>query len=153
MSFRLSSPAFRDGQAIPARHTGLGEDISPALAWSDPPDRTRSFALICDAPAAPGGTWTHWVIYNLPTATRGLAEGLPPLPALPDGSRQGTNSFGRPGYGGPHPPRGPVHRYFFTLYALDRAVALPAGATAGQCRSAMAGAVLASTQLLGLFRR
>ena len=117
-SLSLTSPAFSEGEAIPGKHTCDGEDLSPALAWSAPPEGTQSFALIMDDPDAPVGTWVHWVLYNLPANARSLAEGILPDETLPDGSLPGKNSWKIIGYGGPCPPSG-THRYFFKLYALD----------------------------------
>src|SRR5262245_28348362 len=116
---RLTSPAFTDGNPIPRQHTGDGADSSPALAWDDVPAGTGAFALVCDDPDAPRGTWVHWVLYNLPADARDLPQGVPATPTLPSGARQGKNDFGRIGYGGPAPPRGKAHRYFFRLVALD----------------------------------
>ena len=96
MTFQLTSPAFADGQPIPGKHTGDGADVSPQLAWTDPPAGTASLALICDDPDAPRGTWAHWVLFDLPPDTRGLAEGV-----AAGAGTQGKNDFGRPGYGGP----------------------------------------------------
>src|SRR3989304_2756237 len=121
MSIQLTSSAFTDGSPIPARHTCDGPDVSPMLKWSGAPAGTKSFALICDDPDAPAGTWVHWVIYGIPPDTTDLPEGVPPDETLPDGSRQGKNDFGRIGYGGPCPPPGKPHRYYFKIYALDTA--------------------------------
>src|SRR5262249_23044587 len=116
---RLTSSAFQEGKPIPTPYTGEGPDKSPALAWDGVPDGTKSFALICDDPDAPRGTWVHWVLFNLPADTRSLPEGVPTDDRLPSGALQGTTDFKRPGYGGPYPPPGKPHRYFFKLYALD----------------------------------
>jgi len=152
MDFELSSPIFQGNQPIPRRYTCDGEDISPPLAWTDPHAGERSFALIMDDPDAPAGTWVHWVIYNLLAAARSLAEGIPPHSCLADGSRQGINSFRRCGYGGPCPPCG-THRYFFKLYALDRALDLPDAANKITLLDAMAGCVLGEAALVGTYRR
>src|SRR5207249_20350 len=127
MKLELTSTAFREGQPIPKPHTGDGRDLSPPLQWSNPPEKTRSFALICEDPDAPRGTWTHWVLVNIPAESRGLKEGFSKEATEPDGSVQGTNDFGNTGYGGPAPPPGKPHRYFFKLYALDTRLDLPAG--------------------------
>jgi Raf kinase inhibitor-like YbhB/YbcL family protein len=113
---KLESKAFKAGGVIPAAHTCDGRDASPDLIWSDPPEGTAAFALVCDDPDAPAGTWVHWLAWNIPAAARRLAEGIQSLPELPDGTRQGSNDFRRVGYGGPCPPSG-THRYFFRLYA------------------------------------
>jgi len=152
MPFELTSPAFADGGAIPRTYTCDGQDISPMLQWSNTPPGVQSFALIADDPDAPGGVWVHWVLYDLPSGTRALPEGLPPEAALPDGSRQGKNSWGRVGYGGPCPPGG-THRYFFKLYALDTTLNLASGATKEQLLKAMEGHSLAEVQLMGTYSR
>jgi len=153
-TFHLSSDAFLSGDMIPIRHTCEGRDLSPPLTWGDPPEGTRSFALVCEDPDAPRGIWVHWVLFNLPAQVRGLPQGVEPDPELADGSRQGRNDFGRLGYGGPCPPpgRGP-HRYYFRLYALDTLLALPPGATRADLLAAMDGHVLASAELMGRFER
>ena len=134
-------------------YTCDGKDISPELAWSGAPDGTKSFALICDDPDAPVGTWVHWVVYNIPSHATGLPKGVPTIKELPDGTRQGINDFHRIGYGGPCPPRGPAHRYFFKLYALDTKLDLPPGATKEQVLEAMKGHVLGEAQLMGKYER
>jgi len=154
MAFTLTSTAFRDGAAIPVKHTCDGVDASPQLAWSDPPAGTRSFALIADDPDAPAGSWVHWVVYNLPAAVAELPENVAKVEALDlGGARQGRNDFRRPGYGGPCPPPGPAHRYFFTLYALDTPLTLKAGAQRKDVETAMEGHVLGSAQLMAKYAR
>lgn len=152
MSLSLSSTAFQHEGTIPAEYTCDGEDVSPPLQWGNVPDATRSFALIADDPDAPVGTWVHWVLYNLPSEASGLPESMPPDADFPDGSRHGKNSWGRLGYGGPCPPGG-THRYFFKLYALDKLLELPTGASKDQLLKAMEGHVLAETRLMGLYER
>ena len=152
MSLTLTSAAFAEGAAIPSTYTCDGEDVSPPLSWTAAPDGTKSLALINDDPDAPGKTWVHWVVYNLPTSLRQLPEALPTDPELPDGTRQGLTDFGRVGYGGPCPPSG-THRYFFKLYALDAVLSLPPRATKQQVETAMKGHVLAQAQLMGTYRR
>ncbi len=153
MSMQLTSSAFAEGAAIPAKHTADGADMSPALAWSEPPAGTNSFALICDDPDAPRGVWVHWVLYNLPGRERGLAEAVSPAAKLPGDAKQGKNDFGKIGYGGPAPPRGKAHRYFFKLYALDAMLSLAAGGTKDQLLAAIKGHVLAEAQLMGTYQR
>ena len=154
MAFTLTSTAFRDGAAIPVKHTCDGLDVSPPLAWSGAPAGTRSFALIADDPDAPAGSWVHWVVYNLPAAVSGLPENVAKVEALDlGGARQGRNDFRRPGYGGPCPPPGPAHRYFFTLYALDTPLTLKAGAQRKDVETAMEGHVLGSAQLMAKYAR
>lgn len=152
MSFRLESSAFVAGASIPARYTCDGDDISPPLSWSEPPTRTRSFALIMDDPDAPVGVWDHWLLYNLPADARGLPAGIPAAPKLDDGSVHGKNSWGRTDYGGPCPPSG-EHRYFFKLYALDAPLDLAPGANKQTLLQAMDGHVLAEAELMGVYGR
>jgi len=148
MTIMITSTVFAAGAIIPKEHTGDGADTSPPLAWTDPPAATRSFALICDDPDAPRGTWVHWVLFNLPADLRELKEG-----AEIKGSTQGMNNFGNLGYGGPAPPPGKPHRYYFKLYALDRRLDLPAGTTKAQLENAMKGHILAEGQLMGKYQR
>src|SRR5262249_48077657 len=149
----LTSTAFSEGAAIPAKYTGDGQDASPPLRWDGAPEATKSFALVCDDPDAPRGTWVHWVVWNLPADQHELSEGVPTNPDLPGGGRQGKNDFGKIGHGGPAPPPGKPHRYFFRIYALDRTLDLPAGATKAQLEQAIKGHVLASGQLMGRYGR
>ena len=143
----LTSDAFANGQSIPAKYTCKGKNISPALAWTEPPVATQSLTLIMDDPDAPGGTWVHWVLFNIPVSTRTLPEDL----HISDIS-VGKNSWGDMRYGGPCPPSG-THRYFFKLYALDRNLSLSPGATKDQVLKAMDGHTLAQAELLGTFSR
>jgi Raf kinase inhibitor-like YbhB/YbcL family protein len=153
MKLDLTSTVFEDGTAIPAQYTGDGEDTSPPLRWSDPPAQTRTFALICDDPDAPRGTWVHWVLFNLPANSRELREGVPTAETLDNGAKQGKNDFGTIGYGGPAPPKGKAHRYFFKVYAVDIILDLPAGATKEQLLAAMKGHIVADGQLMGRYQR
>jgi Raf kinase inhibitor-like YbhB/YbcL family protein len=153
MTVNLKSPAFSEGGDIPKKHTCDGPDVSPALAWDEPPAGTQSFCLICDDPDAPAGTWVHWVCYDIPAGARGLPEAVAKVPELKDGTRQGRNDFGKLGYGGPCPPRGPAHRYFFKLYALGASLNLAPGATKAEVEKAMKGKILAQAQLMGRCKR
>lgn len=153
MAFELTSSAFKEGERIPDRHTCEGDDLSPPLHWSVPPAATKSFALIADDPDAPGGTWVHWVIYNLSLDLRGLPEGIPAKDHWLDGALQGLTDFKRVGYGGPCPPPGKPHRYYFKLYALDAVLTLKPRATKSQLLEACKGHVLAEAQLMGRFGR
>jgi len=155
MAFSLSSPAFKEGATIPGKYTCDGADVSPSLSWSGAPPGTVTFALIADDPDAPAGTWVHWVLYDLPAATTQLAENVEKsdAPASLGGARQGRTDFRRPGYGGPCPPPGPAHRYFFKLYALDAPLKLQAGATQRDVEAAMQGHVLGTAQLMGTYAR
>lgn len=152
MSFLLTSPAFAQGRPIPRDFAKEGRNVSPTLTWTDPPPGTASYALICDDPDAPRGTFTHWVAFNLPAIARELAEGVPQTQELPNGTVQGKNDFGEVGYGGPKPPPGGPHRYFFKLYALDAMLSLRAGASKQELLDAMQGHVLAEAQLMGTFQ-
>jgi Raf kinase inhibitor-like YbhB/YbcL family protein len=153
LAFELTSTAFPHDGTIPERLTCDGGDLSPALAWKDPPGQTKAFALVCDDPDAPAGVWVHWVIYGIAGTVHALAEGLPPEPTLPDGSRQGVSDFKRPGYGGPCPPRGQAHRYFFRLYALDADPGLPPGATKRELLQAIEKHTLGTALLMGRYKR
>jgi Raf kinase inhibitor-like YbhB/YbcL family protein len=153
MTFEMKSTSFSPGQPIPKKHTCDGPDLSTPLAWSDSPSGTKSFALIADDPDAPMGTWVHWVLYDLPADTRNLAEGIPKTETLPDGTMQGRNDFGRIGYGGPCPPTGKAHRYFFKLYALDQKTGLRPGAAKSDLLAAIKNHLLAETQLMGTYKR
>ncbi len=149
----LETKSFSSGGEIPRRYTCVGEDLSPELTWSEPPPGTQTLALIADDPDAPGGTWTHWVAWNMSPLTRSLAEGAGKGNTLPSGGAQGRNDFGRSGYGGPCPPPGKTHRYFFKLYALDTKLNLKPGATKHELESAMKGHILAQSDVMGTFKR
>ncbi len=153
MALNVSSPAFEEGSGIPAKYSCQGEDVSPALQWGEPPQGTQSFALIMDDPDAPGGTFTHWVLFNIPSDSRGLPEAVPDQQELLSGGRQGKNGFGRVGYGGPCPPPGRPHCYQLTIYALDQYLDLKAGISKKQLLEAMKGHVLAQGQLTGTYQR
>jgi len=149
----ITSAAFANGEPIPAKHTGDGDDVSPPLQWTGAPAKARSLAMICDDPDAPGGTFVHWLIYGIPASQTGLPEGVPRDEKLKSGVRQGTNDFGRFGYIGPSPPSGPLHHYHFRLYALDDALALKPGATRADLDAAMKAHIIASGELVGTYRR
>ena len=153
MAFRLVSTAFENGERIPTRHTADGGDVSPPLEWHGEPAGTQSFALICDDPDAPRGTWTHWLAFNLSPSLHSLTEGIPVHATLADGASQGTTDFGTTGYGGPSPPKGPAHRYYFRLYAVDQILPVKAGASRKQLLGALEGHVLAEAELMGRYGR
>lgn len=155
MALMLTSSAFTEGGAIPAKHSCDGADVSPPLAWSGAPLGTVTFALIVDDPDAPAGTWVHWVLFNLPGDLRALPEGVPMTEWLRQfgAALQGRNDFRRVGYGGPCPPTGRAHRYFFRLYALSVALPLRARASKQEVERAMRAHVLAETTLMGTFAR
>jgi Raf kinase inhibitor-like YbhB/YbcL family protein len=150
---QLKTTAFANGADIPTRFTCDGTDDSPALEWTEPPAGTQSFALVADDPDAPRGTWVHWVLYDLPAAARELPEGVPPEGTLPSGARQGRNDFKKIGYGGPCPPPGPAHRYYFRLFALNRGLGLPSGARRAEVDRAMEGHILARAEVMGRYKR
>jgi hypothetical protein len=151
-SFVVKSASFPEGGTIPKRYTCDADDVSPALTWTNPPQGTQSLALIADDPDAPVGTWTHWIIWNIPPG-KGLPEAVPKTDTLGDGSRQGTNDFKRIGYGGPCPPPGKAHRYYFRLYALKAKLDLKAGASRSDLEHAMKGQVVAQAELMGKYGR
>ena len=153
MAFKLESASFANGKFIPIKYTGEGEDVSPPLKWSGVPEGIKSFALISDDPDAPMGTWVHWVLYDIPAETGSLSEGIKKDNVLDDASKQGRTSFMSVGYGGPYPPPGAPHRYFFKLYALDKKLNLPPGITKEVLLKAMEGHILAKAQLMGKFKR
>jgi Raf kinase inhibitor-like YbhB/YbcL family protein len=145
--FALTSDAFAHGDEIPRRHTCEGEDVSPALTWSDPPDGTRALALIVDDPDAPRGTFTHWLAWNIDPVVGGLGEGE-------SGPAEGRNDFGTGGWSGPCPPPGHgAHRYFFRLHALDAKLDVGFRAGRRELERALAGHVLTTAELVGRYER
>jgi hypothetical protein len=153
MAITLTSSSFENGNPIPLRHTDDGVNLSPPLAWTDPPVGTKSLALICDDPDAPKKAWVHWVVYDLPPTTTLLPEGVLSGPTLLCGGKQGRTDFGTVGYGGPAPPKGNAHRYYFRLYALDAELNLPPGITKSDLISAMQGHILDTGELMGTYQR
>lgn len=152
-AFELRSSAFAAGETIPVTYTCDGPDRSPPLAWREPPAAAKGFALVSEDPDAPGGIWTHWIVYDLPATARELPDGIPTTPGIAGSGRQGTNDFKRVGYGGPCPPHGAPHRYVFRLYALDAKLGLEPGATRDALLHALEGHVLAETELTGRYAR
>jgi Raf kinase inhibitor-like YbhB/YbcL family protein len=148
----LRSKSFENGGQIPAEFTCSGNDISPALEWDEPPSGTRSFALIMQDPDAPGGVFTHWVIFNLPGTVRNLPQAIAKAAEVPGGGRQGRNDFGTVGYGGPCPPSG-IHRYVFQLYALKKALDLQGGAASEEVRRGIKSETLGRGELIGRYGR
>ena len=148
VNMNLTSTAFTQGQPIPTKFSCKGADLSPALAWDEPPAGTQSFALLMDDPDAPMGTWDHWVLFNIPAATRSLAENFQPAAPI----IAGKNSWGKNSYGGPCPPSG-THRYFFRLYALDTTLSLASKAAKADVLSAMQGHMLGMGELMGTFSK
>jgi Raf kinase inhibitor-like YbhB/YbcL family protein len=149
----VSSTAFESGQPIPTKYSCQGDDVSPPLKWDGAPVKTKSFAVICDDPDAPGGTWVHWVIYNLPADAPLLPENTPKSETLPNGAAQGRNSFQNIGYGGPCPPGGKAHRYIFKVYALDAKLTLQGPPAKEELLAAMRGHMVAQGQLTGTYKR
>lgn len=150
---KLTSSAFQEGETIPKNYTGDGRNTSPPLRWDEPPAGTRGWALVCEDPDAPRGTFTHWLAYNVPAETRELAEGVPREPAVADGTKQGVNDFGKVGYDGPAPPPGKPHRYVYRLLALDRPLDLKPGGTKAGFQQEVKGHVLAEASLVGTYGR
>jgi Raf kinase inhibitor-like YbhB/YbcL family protein len=153
----VRSKAFEPGKAIPRRHTGDGEDVSPPLTWSGVPAAAKELALIMDDPDAPRAKpWVHWVIYKVPADAAGLPEAVAKeaQPADPAGAMQGKNTWGKIGYGGPAPPKGHgAHHYHFKLYALDAALAVKPGLDKEALLAAMSGHVVAQGELIGTYQR
>ena len=141
----LTSPAFKQDEAIPLKFSCDGDDISPELSWTGIPDGAASLVLIVDDPDAPVGTWDHWILFDMPADLDGLAEGG-------TAGMDGNNSWNRTGYGGPCPPGG-THRYFFKLYALDTTLGLPAGTAKAAIEAAMVGHILDQVELMGTYTR
>ncbi len=153
-TLEVSSDSFADGQRLPIDFTCEGKNISPHIAWGGVPAGVKSFALICDDPDAPSKNFVHWVIYDMPADLFELAVGIPTAQILENGARQGVNGFGRIGYGGACPPRGHgVHRYFFTVYALDRLLGLQPGVRRAELDAAMCGHIVAKGCIIGCYSR
>jgi Raf kinase inhibitor-like YbhB/YbcL family protein len=153
MALTITSTAFNDGATIPKKFTCDGQDISPPLAWSGIPANAKSLALICDDPDAPMGTWVHWVLWNMPPSTPALPEGIAKDGDLPGGIKQGLNSWPKTGYGGPCPPPGKPHRYFFKLYALDAELAFSGSVNKNVLEEAMKSHILGQAQIIGTYGR
>ena len=151
-AFWLRSASFSNGNSIPGRFTCDGVDLSPQLQWQAAPPGTKSFVLVMDDPDAPTD-FTHWLVYNIPPDVRELAEGASGRGAMPAGSLEGTNDFGRLGYGGPCPPRGNPHHYLWGMYALDRVLDLPPGATVKRLGAAMVGHIVGKGTIVGTYQR
>lgn len=151
MAFQLTVSGFAEGATIPRLYTCEGKDLSPAVSWTGAPPETRSFVLIVDDPDAPGGTWNHWLLYDIPASAKGLPEGVKPGQI----GLSGRNDFGHPGYGGPCPPPGHgPHRYFFKLMAVNAAsLGLRAGAGRDQIDRAVRNRVVAEAQYMGRYER
>jgi Raf kinase inhibitor-like YbhB/YbcL family protein len=153
MDLTITSAAFRNGAEIPKKFTCDGADVSPSLSWTGTPGQTQSFTLIADDPDAPAGTWTHWVLYDLPAGVTELQENVSKVDKLPNDARQGRNDFRKLGYGGPCPPPGKPHRYYFKLYAVDTKLNLAPGASKDEVEKALQGHVVAKAELMGRYSR
>jgi Raf kinase inhibitor-like YbhB/YbcL family protein len=148
----IKSSVFKEGMVIPTKYTCDNIDVSPPLEWSMVPSGTKTFALICDDPDAPGKTWVHWVVFNIPGNLRELPENVPKTETLNNGARQGKTDFGSIGYGGPCPPGG-THRYYFKIYALDKEIDSKPAITKKELLIAMEGHILEEGQLMGRYKR
>jgi Raf kinase inhibitor-like YbhB/YbcL family protein len=148
----ITSSAFDEGAMIPEKYTCDDMDISPPLTWSNVPEGTMTFAIICDDPDAPMGTWVHWVLFNIPPNINELSEDVPASEILPNGAKQGKNDFGKIGYGGPCPPGG-IHRYYFKVYALSEELNEKAGISKSELLKAMEGNILSEGRLMGRYKR
>lgn len=150
---QIQSTAFGEGDTIPKKHTCEGEDVSPQLSWTGVPSEAKSLVMICDDPDAPVGTWVHWVLFGIAPDVAELPEGIPDGESALGGAMHGRNDFGNLGYGGPCPPPGPAHRYYFKLYAIANEPVLNPGATKAEVLAAIEGHVLAEGQLMGRYGR
>ena len=153
MEIQVFSKAFSEGEVIPVQYTCDGDNVSPPLLWGSIPKDTQSLALICEDPDAPSGIFTHWVIFDLAPLVSGLPEAVPTTATLEEGGTQGANDFKQIGYGGPCPPPGNPHRYFFRLYALNAKLQLPSGVTRQELTHTMRGHILAEGHLMGTYQR
>ncbi|MCM8783734.1 MAG: YbhB/YbcL family Raf kinase inhibitor-like protein [Candidatus Omnitrophica bacterium] len=152
-AIEITSSSFESNEFIPPKFTCQGENISPHLAWKYFPEETESFVIICDDPDAPFKTWVHWVIYDIPKETNKLDAGIPPKEILDFGAKQGINDFGNIGYGGPCPPPGKPHRYFFKIFALKKRLNLPPGLDKESVLKAMEGNIIEEAELVGKYKR
>ena len=150
---QLTSTAFKSGGAIPKQFTCEGKNVSPPLTWTGASANVKSFALIVDDPDAPNGTWVHWVVYDLPATTTELPQDTPKSQSIAGNAKQGINDFKQVGYGGPCPPPGKAHRYFFKLYALDEMLNLKPGATKKEIEKAMTSHIVGTAELIGTYER
>ena len=151
MSLTLRVSGFSNGGEIPRRYTCGGADVSPAMTWSGVTPAAKALAIVVDDPDAPRGVWTHWVMWNIPPYLTSLPEGVPAKETLANGSHQGWNDFERAGYGGPCPPKGKTHRYFFRLFVLDTVLELREGARKKELEHARKGHILAEAEWMGLY--
>ncbi|MGE5409735.1 MAG: YbhB/YbcL family Raf kinase inhibitor-like protein [Clostridiales bacterium] len=153
MEIKLESPAFKNGEPIPAKYTCDGENISPALYWDKPSDKIKNFCLIVEDPDAPGGDFVHCIIIDIPGKLNSLQENVTNQKNLPDGAEMGTNDARRIGYFGPCPPSGGAPRYYFRIYGIDTILKMDAGATKNEVLKAMKGHIVAQGELMGKYQR
>lgn len=153
MALKISTKAFEYGKTIPAKYTCEGENVSPELHWNEVPNATVTLAMICEDPDAPGGTFTHWIIYNLSPNSSGLEQGVPLQKNLDNGAIQGSNDMNKYGYGGPCPPRGKPHRYYFKLFALNKQLAPESANTREEFFKAIDGKVIEEAEYMGVYKR
>ena len=154
MEIKIKSTAFNEGSSIPSKFSCENENVSPQLHWNEVSKNIKSYAIILDDPDAPGGNFVHWVIFNIPGTMNELHENVTPSRNIPDEVMIGTNSFGRIGYGGPCPPPGKAHRYYFRIFALDTILHhVESGATKQLLIKAMEGHIIAKGELMGTYKR
>lgn len=152
-SIKMTSSSIQEGARIAKRYSGDGEDLSPALKWSAGPAKTKSYAVTCCDPDAPGGVWWHWIVFNIKPNTSEFGENVPKLAKLAQGVMQGRNDFGKTGYNGPSPPPGKLHHYVFTVYALDNELALSGNCSKEEFQKALQGHILDQGQITGTYQR
>ncbi len=152
MVIKIKSKVFDEGEPIPVKYTCSGIDVSPPLEWESLPEDTVSIAIICEDPDAPGGTWSHWVIFNLPAVARNLPEHVMGREILDNGAVQGLNDFGKVGYGGPCPPNG-THHYYYKIFALNTKLDLPPRTTRKTFLESINEHVIDQGQIMGTFTR
>ncbi len=153
MAFNMTTTSFEHGAPVPVKHACDGDDVSPPLRWDEAPKETVTFALIMEDPDAPGGTFTHWIVYNLPSDCRELEEIIPIEKHLGNGATQGKNDFGKLGYGGPCPPKGTEHHYYFRLFALKKKLPPESANTAADFYNAINGLIIDKAEYMGTYRR
>ncbi|MGB9978399.1 YbhB/YbcL family Raf kinase inhibitor-like protein [Methanobacterium sp.] len=153
MGINLMSDVFEEGDIIPTRHTCDDINVSPPLRWDSLPSHALSFAILCEDPDAPMGTWTHWIIFNIPPDVKELSAEIENKEHLEMGITQGVNDFGYVGYGGPCPPEGEEHRYIFRIYALDTTLNLGPGTKREEFSRALNENVLDDGRLMGIYGR
>lgn len=153
MAINVTTPRFEYGKAIPVKFTCDGDDVSPVIRWDNLPKDTASVVLLMEDPDAPMGTFTHWIVYNLPPDSTGMEEIIPKQKTLNNGGFQGRNDFGKYGYGGPCPPEGETHRYYFRVYALKKKLKQEDGANRDALLDAIKDKVIDSGEYMGTYKR